>query len=341
MDAEGPIWIAEAEVVSLIDLGEAITRVREGFVAQAGGAAVPMPKSQASWPGATVHATGATLRLGGSRSYVGTKTWAHTAGGATPLLTLWDATDGRLLAVLEAFGLGQYRTAAVSGVATDRLARADAATMAICGTGAQALSQVAAVNAVRALETVRVWSPRSESRQRFCGAVRDSLGIEAVGASSPEEAVDGAAVVTLVTRATQPFLSGAAVGAETHVNAIGAINPERVEFDAALLKRADVVAVDDLTSARSFSREMRDFYGSDDDSWGDVALLADLVAAPGGRPERAGITLFKAMGTGVADLAIAVFVYEQAVENRLGTPLPTPSRSRPRLRSSLRPAPPA
>ncbi|WP_300014662.1 ornithine cyclodeaminase family protein [Pseudonocardia sp.] len=340
MDAESPLWIAESEVVSLIDLGEAISQVRDGLVAQAGGAAVPMPKSQASWPGGTVHATGATLHHG-DRAYVGTKSWSHTAGGATPLLTLWDAADGRLLAVLEAFALGQYRTAAVSGVATDRLASADATTMAICGTGAQALAQVATVNAVRALDTLRVWSPRPESRQRFCGAVRDALGIEATEAAGPEEAVDGADVVTLVTRSRRPFLTGATIGERTHVNAIGAIGLERAEFGTALLKRADIVAVDDIASARSFSREMREYYGCDGEGWGDVASLADLVAARGGRPERADLTLFKAMGTGIADLAIAVFVYEQAVENRLGTPLPPPSRSRPRLRSSLRPAAPA
>src|SRR5207302_875353 len=74
--------------------------------------------------GHSLHALGGEAASAG---FVGTKTWAHTAGGATPLLILWDSGSGRLKAVIEAFVLGQLRTGAVSGVATRWLARSDAA----------------------------------------------------------------------------------------------------------------------------------------------------------------------------------------------------------------------
>jgi ornithine cyclodeaminase len=329
---QAPLWIAEAETVSLIDLGEAISQVRDALVAQASGAGANMAKAQVSWPGGALHATGATLH---AKGYVGSKTWAYTPSGASPIVLLWRISDGRLLAVLEAFALGQYRTSAVTGVATDRCASAQSTVMAVCGTGSQALMQVAAVNAVRAIQTVRVWSPRAASRDVFCRLVSDSLGIDTVNASSPEAAVDGASIVTLVTRSTTPFLSPSSLDRGTHVNALGAIGLERAEFEPALLGRADLVVVDDVLSAQKFSREFREYFGHAEEGWQRVERLADVVAAPVARAETTDISLFKAMGAGIADLALAVFVYEQAVVNGLGTPLPMPSHSRPRMRASL------
>jgi ornithine cyclodeaminase len=331
-----PLWLAESEVVSLIDLGEAISAVGRSLVELSAGAAVSMGKAQAKFPGGSLHATGAVAHGAG---YAATKTWAHGPSGATPLLVLWSTESGELLAVIEAFALGQYRTAAVSGVATKALAPAAATELAVCGTGAQALMQVAAVTAVRDIRTVRVWSPRPESRRRFRDVVADALDVEVVDASDVATAVSGAHVVTLVTRAREPFLPSAALdggthGGAAHVNAIGAIGLERAEFEPDLLDRCGVVAVDDLTAARSFSAELRERFGDDEAAWARVSTLADVVAGTPPAAPRQDITLFKAMGLGLADLAIARFVHEQAEINGLGTPLPRPTRSRPRLRAT-------
>ena len=325
-----PIWVSEAEVVSLVDLGEAIQSVREGFALQARDGVSNLPKAQQTHGGATLHATGAVMSAGGM---VGAKVWAHTHQGASPLMQVWSADSGRLLAVIEAFALGQYRTAAVSGVATDLLAAPDATVLAILGTGSQALAQVAAVTAVRHIERIHVWSPRPESREKFCKAVEDALLLTAVPFETPAEAVAGAQIVTIATRAKEPFLEAGAVSFGTHINAIGAIGLDRAEFEPKLLDRAGVIAVDDLGSAQAFSRELREFFG--DGPWDAVTPLSAVVAADAPRDAATDVTLFKAMGVGVADLAIASFVLEQARENNLGTPLPEPSRSRPRLRSSL------
>jgi alanine dehydrogenase len=334
MSSQTPIWISEAEVVSLIDLGEAITAVRAAYSEQAGGAIANLAKAQRSVSGTTLHATGAVSGPGG---LVGAKTWSHTAHGATPLMTLWSAEDGSLAAVIEAFALGQYRTAAVSGVATDLMAAPEATELAILGTGSQALAQVAAVKAVRKLSAVRVWSPRPESRARFCGDVEKALGLATIDAESAAKAADGAGVITTVTRSGAPFLTAEDVTAGTHINAVGAIGPERAELAIDLLRRAERIAVDDVESARSHSRELGELFGSDRED--SIVALADVVAAGSARPADADVTVLKAMGAGVGDLAIATFVLEQAHINRLGIPLPVPARSRPRLRSTLeRPA---
>lgn len=269
----------------------------------------------------------------GPGGLVGAKTWARSAGGATPLMNLWNADDGSLVAVIEAHALGQYRTAAVSGVATDLLAAQDATAMAILGTGSQALAQVAAVKAVRKLTGVRVWSPRAESRQRFCAAVENALGLDTVNAETAAKAADGAGIITTITRADSPFLTSDAVASGTHINAVGAIGPDRAELTADLLQRARTIAVDDLASARLHSRELEDLLASDDRS--TIVSLADAVSAGQARQPDGDVTVLKAMGAGVGDVAIAKFVLEQAEINRLGVTLPTPARSRPRLRSNL------
>jgi ornithine cyclodeaminase len=137
------LWITEREVVATLDLIQAIDALESGLRQQTRGVARNMIKTHVSWgEGNTLHAIGAVFE---SSNIAGTKSWAHVEGGATPLLILWDAGTGTLLAVIEAFALGQMRTGAISGVATRWLADAKADLFAMIGTGKQALAQIAAV----------------------------------------------------------------------------------------------------------------------------------------------------------------------------------------------------
>ena len=125
-----------------------------------------------------------STRAGG---FAGTKTWAHTAGGATPLVTLWNSDTGKLEAIIEAFALGQMRTGGISGVATARMAAEGADELAIIGTGKQALTQVVAVAAVRPLKRIRVYSPTAENRRAFIAKLEKLLpAIALVDATSVE-----------------------------------------------------------------------------------------------------------------------------------------------------------
>src|SRR5256885_14725836 len=124
-----------------------------------------MAKAHQIWGGHhTLHAIGAVVE---GANIVGTKTWAHAAGGATPLVTLWNSDTGRLEAIIEAFALGQMRTGGISGVATARLARSDADDLAIVGTGKQAMTQVVAGAPVPPLQCIRVVSPPPGNPRRL------------------------------------------------------------------------------------------------------------------------------------------------------------------------------
>lgn len=325
------VWLCEQEVVELIDLDEAITALEDGLAREAGGGARNMVKTHVAWGGHnTLHALGAAVEAEG---LVGTKTWAHTGGGAAPLLVLFDSATGALRAVIEAFALGQLRTSAIAGVATAHLADPGADELAIVGTGKQALAQVAAVAAVRPIRRVRVFSPTEENRRAFAARVGDELGLAAEAAPSVADAVADAPVITLVTRATEPFLTPDLVAGGAHVNALGAITPERREFEPALLDRVDVLAADSVEQVRRSSAEVRAHFGDDDDRWAAVTPLCQVVAGKQGRPAGADLTLFKAMGMGISDLALGVRCLARARADGLGTPLPPRHAAAPRLRT--------
>jgi len=318
------IWITEAEVVQLMDLKDAIVALEAALREEASGEAQNMTKTLLQYGKNNLHAIGG--RLG---NLVGTKTWTHTQGGTCPLLLLWRAEDGSLVAVIEAFALGNLRTGGISGVASDWMARQDAKVMAIVGTGKQALAQVGAMLAVRPIERLQIYSPRTESRQAFAGKARGEFGLEAASCASVSEACRGAQIVTLVTRAAQPFLTATMLERGAHLNAVGAIAPDREEFAQDVFARATRVAVDNLPGVQQLSREFMTRYASS--GWEEVIPLSGLIASGRRRSGADDVSLFKAMGMGISDLALGVELLKRAREHGAGRAIPQPKKTKPRL----------
>lgn len=330
MTDQGAMWITEVEVVELISLHDVIPALERGLIQEHAGKAVNMGKTHVSWnqDKSTLHAIGAVMQ---GSEVVGTKTWAHTPGGACPLLVLFSSATGALIAVIEAFALGQMRTAGVSGVATRWMSNQDAGDMALIGTGKQALAQVAGVFAVRPLQRLRVYSPNRENRTTFIAKARKQFPFEIVETDSAEDAVRGADIVTLVTRATKPFLAAAMLKRGCHINAVGAITPERQEFRQDVFGRSDIIAVDSIDSVRRLSSEFIEQFGNDDTRWSTVQSLAALVAKAAGRSRDADLTLFKAMGMGLSDLSLGVEILARARAAGVGRSIPMPVKIPPRL----------
>jgi ornithine cyclodeaminase/alanine dehydrogenase-like protein (mu-crystallin family) len=327
-----PLWIAEADVAAMMDLPGAIEVLEKGLVAEARGDAQNMVKTHVEFDGgSTLHAIGATFSADG---FAGTKTWAHTKGGATPLLILFDSRDGSLKAVIEAFALGQMRTAAASGVATRWLAAPDASEFAIIGTGKQALPQVAAVLAVRPVKRVRVYGRNRERLDAFVARVRQELEVAAEAAGSIPEAAEGADIVTVVTRATEPIVGASMLKRGAHINTIGAIVPSRAELSTDVLARAGRIVADSVPQARKLSREFIEHFGTDEARWQGVESLASVVSGQSRRSPADDLTVFKSLGMGISDLALGIELYRLAVAKHLGREMEHPRKVAPRLRTS-------
>ena len=329
---EKPLWISEAEVVSMMDIAGAIDALEQGLMAEARNEAQNMIKTHVEWGGgSTLHAIGAVFPVAG---FCGTKVWSHTKNGATPMLVLFDSNDGSLKAIIEAFALGQMRTAAACGVATRWLAEPTAEEFAMIGTGKQAISQVAAILAVRPIRRIRVFSPDEARRNRFVERLRSEFELETVAASSVREAVEGASIITLATRAKDPILSADMVERGAHINSVGAIVPSRAEVTPDVLSRSSRIVTDSVPQARKLSRELIDFLGSDDARWKTVQPLSTIVSERFPRSEADDLTLFKSLGVGISDLSLGIQLYRDAVSSQRGYKFSHPQRVGPRLRTN-------
>lgn len=324
-DTNEALWISEQDIVDLISLKEAVPALESGLRLEHEGKAQNMKKTHAVWNDkkSTLHALGAVFDGAG---LVGTKTWSHTPGGACPLLILFNSDNGKLLAVLEAFALGQMRTAAISGVATRYMSSPNANDMAIIGTGKQALAQVAGVNAVRDLQRLRVYSPTETKRIAFAEKVRANFNFDVEVCKNVESTVKDADIVTLVTRSQESILSADMLTNGCHLNAVGAITPERKEFSQDIFTRTRLIAVDTVDSVRRLSSEFIEQFGEDDANWESVKPLSSLVSSGTTRPADCEISLFKAMGMGLSDLSMGSEILKRARENGAGRSIPQPEK---------------
>jgi alanine dehydrogenase len=326
---ESALWLSESEVVSMMDIGESIGALERGLLAEAQGNAANMVKTHVEWDGSTLHAIGAIFPVMG---FCGTKTWSHTKDGATPLLILFDSNNGSLKAVIESFALGQMRTAAASGVATRWLAAPTAEEFAMIGTGKQAITQVAAVLAVRQIKRIRVFGRNETRRNQFVSRLRSEFQAEVTASTSVREAVEGASIITVATRAPEPILSADMLRTGAHINSVGAIVPSRAEISQDVLARSTQIVTDSIPQAQKLSREMIEFFGSSNsERWGAVQPLASIVAKRPTRNAADDLTLFKALGVGISDLSLGIELYQKALSSGVGYRFSQPKRISPRL----------
>lgn len=216
------------------------------------------------------------------------------------LIALFRPETGEPMAVMDGRLITEFRTAAVSAIATDLLARKEAKILCLLGAGVQAASHLEALRLVRQFTEVRVWSPR------HAAGFAAQHGVTA--AASVEAAVRGADVVVIATSSSVPVLDGGWLAAGSHVNAIGACRPDWRELDDTTLRRARLV-VDSRAAALVESGDVMAAPGI-------AAELGDVITTPGlGRTDAGQVTLFKSLGLAVEDVVAADLVYRAALSS--------------------------
>jgi alanine dehydrogenase len=290
------LFVTEDQVRKLLPMRDCIRLMREVFKDLRAGTAANQARRRLTLPtGSTLHSL-----AGAWGKYFGTKIYStHPKFGAHFFFLLFDAETARPLAQFEANYLGQIRTGAASGYATDILAAPGASALAIIGSGFQARSQFEAIREVRAIKEVRVWSRDEGKREEFAKL------IGATACATAEHALRGADIVATATSAKDPVLESRWIADGTHINAMGSNQAQRRELPSDLVARAGLIAVDSIEQAKI---EAGDLVLAPVD-WADprIVELAKLEARPAGSP----LTIFKSLGLGVEDVAAAAFVYEQ------------------------------
>jgi alanine dehydrogenase len=313
------LLLTDDEVGRALSMAEAIVALRGAF---AGGYDL-LPRWRGRAPAGTVGVYNVMAASVPAMGYMGLKSYAWVKGGRLRFhVLLYSWATGALEAVLEADRLGQIRTGAASGLATDLLARPDARVMGCIGAGHQAFYQIAAVAEVRRLAEVRVASRRPERAQALAERVRSALGVPARAVASPEEAATGSDIVTTMTSASNPVLLGDWLAPGTHVNAAGSNVAHHRELDEAAVLRAARVVVDDRAEAQVECGDLIAVIQAGRFTWDRAEGLGDLVA--GRVPGRAGaddITLFESQGIAAEDVAAAARAVANARRLGLGQEL--------------------
>jgi alanine dehydrogenase len=312
------LFLTEADVRELLPMKDCIESLRSAFQALAEGQASNQSRRRLVMPrGAVLHQLAAHCQ-----NYFGTKIYStHLKHGANFLFLLYETETAKPVALLEADFLGQIRTGAASGLATDLMARADAAKLAVIGSGHQARSQAEAVCAVRPIREIRVWSRSEEKRSAYAIEMAERLGIEVVAADTAREAVEGAEIVCTATWAKDPVIESGWIAAGTHINAMGTNVANRREIPAEVVFRANPVVVDSIEQAKLEAGDLIQAFSEDDWDWRVIGL--EKTMSPGWQGSTPGdITLFKSIGLALEDVAAAAFVYERAKAETRGLELP-------------------
>jgi ornithine cyclodeaminase/alanine dehydrogenase-like protein (mu-crystallin family) len=231
---------------------------------------------------------------------------------------LSDGDTGELRAIVNASAITAIRTAAVSGVATQALAREDARELAIVGAGVQARWHLQAMAAVRPFERARIWSRTAANAERVAAEAGVPFPVEAVG--SAEDAVRGADVIVTATSSPTPVVQREWLADGAHVNAVGSSIPTTRELDAETVAAASLF----VDRRESTENESGDYLlALRDGAIGPGHIRAELgevlVGAAPGRTSDTELTLFKSLGLAVEDLAAAQYVVERARESGVGS----------------------
>ena len=231
-----------------------------------------------------------------------------------------DPKTGEILALLEGGAVTAIRTAAVSAVATNLLARADADDLAILGAGVQAGTHLRAMCDVRQIRRIRVWGRSRERTRQFAESTTAPPGVQIEVMQSPKEAVSGASIVCTVTGSATPVLDGEWIAQGAHINAVGAHTAETRELDTEAMTRARIF-VDARESALSEAGELLIPIAEGRLSATDIqAELGEVILGTNhGRWSSAEITLFKSLGLGIEDAVAAWHVVAEARRLSVGT----------------------
>lgn len=237
--------------------------------------------------------------------------------GAVMLLS---AETGELLALLNASAVTAIRTAAVSAVATNVLARQDATDLAIVGAGVQARWHLAAMAAVRPIKRVRVASRDFERARAFAAEMGFHVLAPIDAVDGVELAVENADIVVTATTASEPVLKREWIIPGAHINAVGASAPSAREIDAATMAAASLFVdrrESTLNEAGDYLLAVREGAIGPEHIRAEIGEV--LIGAKPGRTSGGEITLFKSVGLAVEDLAAAEHVYRKAKQFGVGT----------------------
>lgn len=253
-------------------------------------------------------------------------------GAENGLVVLYSVETAEPLLLVPDGQLQRFRVGATSGLAADYLAREDATTVGLLGSGWQASAQVLALDAVRDLTRIDVYSPTPENREEFAAKFDDLLEAEVRAVESADTAVEGKDVIDAATDSLSPVIDPDWLDAGVHVSSV-----KKQELTNAVFERSDVtivhtaeqtgehnVVVEGETPIPEFEVDDRWWTDTSTDVWEGIQPLSELATGEArGRGSDDDVTLFaNNIGLGTQFAACAHLLYERARDADVGEDLP-------------------
>ncbi len=319
--------LSHEEVLELLPIKECIGVMREALLALADGKAFQPLRTIIRPPDAQGVMGLMPSYVSGDRAAFGLKAICVLPGNPAKGLDshqggvlLFSAETGELLAMMNASAITAIRTAAVSGVATDLLARADACNLAIIGSGVQARTHLVAMSEVRSIKRCRIASRRVEHAQSLAEELGQDFLFPLEPVETVAEALKGADLIVTTTTAREPIVKREWIAAGAHLNLVGSSIPKAREVDSETMAAVSLF----VDRRESTLNEAGDYLlAARDGVVGPDHILAELgEVLKGDRPGRTSrdeITCFKSLGIGIEDLFAAEYLYRTAKEKNVGS----------------------
>ena len=315
------LFLTDEDVAALADWDHVIAALREAYTRE-------------DVPSSTPERAVATTAAGWQRvmpsappgaKFAGSKTIAASMrnGLASYLITLFDQQDSRLAALIDGNRITGLRTAATAAAALTALLPARPITVSVVGSGFEARAQLRAASRIAEITAARGSSPTPANRERFAAELSEELGIDVIAVGSAREAVEGADLVLAAARSRDetPTVMSEWVADDATVVSVGSTTPSQRELDPALIGRAGFIVADALAEVLHDSGDMIVAREAGFDPDAVTISLHDLLGGRATRPPQ-GIAIYKSTGSGFQDIVLAELLYDLAVEQGRGTPLP-------------------
>ncbi|ACO48201.1 ornithine cyclodeaminase family protein [Deinococcus deserti] len=316
--------LSDTVIRSLLDEREVIDIVRDAFAADGRGQAAVLPVVGHSLNGGRYSIKTSHLQLSGHHEVFGLKMGSYYPDNVrrglpthSAVMLMGDPVTGQPHALLAANVITEARTAAAGAVAAQMLSRPDAQVVALFGTGGQALAQLRALQEVRSLKEVRVWSRTPERAEAFVEAA-DLPGLAVRAVPDGQAACEDADIVVTVTPAEEPIISRQWIRPGTHINAMGSDAPGKQELDPYLVAVAKVV-VDRRAQSLTIGEMQRPVALQLVQPEDIYAELGELCAGlKPGREHSEEITVFDSTGVSFQDTALAGHLLRLAEQRCVG-----------------------
>lgn len=323
------ILLSKSQVSSLLSMAESIEAVEGAFRELALGTAtmptrlsLSIPEKQ-GWlgvmPAYLAQAESLTTKIVTVYQNNATR---HGIPNVLAAVILNDVETGRIEAIMEGSQITAMRTGAVSGVATKYLARSDAYRLGIFGAGVQARRQFEAVREVREIRSVSVYDTRTEMTRDFVAEATAQADVKVSVAQTPDELVRDSDIIATATTSATPVFNGRNIKPGTHINAIGAFTPSTREVDSETVATSKIV-VDSLDAALAEAGDiiipLKEGVIQRENVWAELGEI--VTGKKAGRTSQEEKTLFKSVGLGIQDAAVASVVFKKACSLGVGTRL--------------------